>query len=222
AVEDDYLEKNQFTMEYIKHNEESKDMQVWTPYEFHKFISVVEDKSDALVFQLLYWTGMRKGELMALKFENIDLEKNEIHIRHNYDYRNHMLTSPKTTNSSRDITMTKQLKKLLEEYINHYSGLACFSKNNFLIGIDKPLSTTTLERKKNYYCKLAGVNKIRIHDFRHSHVSLLIDMKQQVFTIAKRLGHSPDMVNNTYGHLFKEAQIRMADDLSALIDEYAY
>lgn len=215
----DLIEKNPFTIEYLRVNEPKTEMQYFTLEEFMKFSSVIDDEIDLLTFNLLYWCGLRKGEMQALTFKDIDLVEGVIYIRKNYDYRNHKLTTPKNKNSNRDIMLPLQLKEQLVNYYNETKNLAGFSLDLFLIGIDKPISSTTLERKKNKYCKLARVKTIRIHDFRHSHVSLLINNGVNDFDISKRLGHSRDMVNNTYGHWFVESQRKVVTKLDQLASD---
>lgn len=94
-----------------------------------------------------------------------------------------------------------------------------FDDDWFVFGGIKPLSPTTIARKKDNYCKEAGVKKIRIHDFRHSHVSLLISKGVPITAISKRLGHSNiEMTFNTYAHLIPEDEIKtinVLDDLSS-------
>jgi integrase len=104
-------------------------------------------------------------------------------------------------------------------YISKCKQIAGFTPDLFLFGIDRPLSTSTLERKRNNYCQQANIQKINIHAFRHSHVSLLINNGFNVFDIAKRLGHSSDMVNNTYGHWFKKNQEKLVNRLDRIQDE---
>ena len=95
-----------------------------------------------------------------------------------------------------------------------------FSKDRFLFGYDVPIASTTMERRKNKYHALAGFKQIQIHDCRHSHVSLLINMGLSDFDIAKGLGHSRDMVNNTYGHWFKQNQLALVDKLNKIQEKW--
>ena len=80
-----------------------------------------------------------------------------------------------------------------------------------------PISTTTLDRKRNCYCEAAGVKRIRIHDFRHSHASYLISINTDLATIAKRLGDTIEVVLNTYAHLFPSNQVVLVGKLNELI-----
>lgn len=216
----DMIEKNPFTIDYVKHvDQRKKEIPFFTLEDYNKFHAAIESETDELIFDILYWCGLRKGELFALKFSDIDLLLGTMKIDKTYDYRNHLVTTPKNNASYREILLTSNLKLSLTAYIAKCNQIAGFTPDLFLFGIDKPLSTSTLERKRNNYCQQANIQKINIHAFRHSHVSLLINNGFNVFDIAKRLGHSSDMVNNTYGHWFKKNQEKLVNRLDRIQDE---
>lgn len=218
----DLIIKNPFTIEYSRLAKTRNEMNYFTLEEFNVFSSVIDDEVDLLIFNILYWCGLRKGELQALSINDIDLKSGTLYVRHNYDYRNHKLTTPKNINSNREVMLTTHLIGALKHHMLHLSKYTGFTRSRFLFGYDKPISSTTLERKKNLYCKLAKVKQIRIHEFRHSHVSLLVNNGVSDFDISKRLGHSRDMVNNTYSHWFKENQIKLVDKLNSMMIEREY
>lgn len=216
GVNNDYIDLNPFKIEYTHKNPAKPEMKYFTLDEYRQFKSVIDDPMYAIIFDVLYWCGLRKGELQALKFTDIDFRENVIHIDKTYDYRNHIITTPKCRTSYRDVMMTTDLRKSLFDYIENCKRLAGFKPDFYLFGIDTPIAPTTLDRKKSQYCRLAGVKQIRIHDFRHSHVSLLINHGINDFDISKRLGHSRDMVNNTYGHWFKKSQENLVSKLDRI------
>ncbi len=216
GVNYDKIAKSPFTIEYVKTNEQKKEMLYFTLDEFNRFIDVVDNPHYFLIFNVLYWCGIRKGELQALTVGDIDLKEKTLHVTKNFDIRSHKITTPKTNTSYRDVILPDHIYELLRTHINEMQKYPDFSSERFLFGYDVPIAATTLERHKNKYCKLAGVKQVRIHDFRHSHVSLLINMGLSDFDIAKRLGHSRDMVNNTYGHWFKQNQLLLVDKLNEI------
>lgn len=203
GIKNDYLKQNPYKCERAKRHEIKKEMDIFTPDDYSKFKSVIEDNMWAIVFDVLYWTGIRKGELMALRFRDINLNDSEITVSKTYDTRNRITTPPKTSNSYRTVVIPTSLKENLSNYIEEQKNIIGYNDDLFLFGFHKPLPPSTLDNRKIKYCKMAGVDLIRIHDFRHSHVSLLINDGIDDFVISKRLGHSRDMVNNTYGHMFK-------------------
>ena len=212
----DYIERNPFTVEFVKKDEPKIEMNFYTLDEFNQFLSVIDSDEDRLVFQILYWCGLRKGELQALTFDDIDLSNSTINVRKSYDSRNRIITTPKNQTSYREIYLPLFIVSPLTDYVARVKKIAGFDTSLFLFGIDSPISSTTLERRKNYYASKASVKRIRIHDFRHSHVSLMINNGVSDFDIAKRLGHSREMVNNHYGHWFVENQINLAEKLNQL------
>ena len=220
GVNYDKIEKNPFTIEYVKSKEPKREMLFFTLDEFNRFIDVIEDPEDYLLYSMLYWCGLRKGELQALTIDDIDLDTKTISVTKNFDTRSHEITTPKTVTSYREIIVPDRLYELIKLHLSNMARRPAFSKDRFLFGYDVPIASTTMERRKNKYCALAGVKQIRIHDFRHSHVSLLINMGLSDFDIAKRLGHSRDMVNNTYGHWFKQNQLALVDKLNKIQEKW--
>lgn len=194
--------------------EQKAEMLFWELDEFNKFIDVVDDIRYRAIYYILYSCGLRVGELMALQWKDISFENHYLKVNKTYDYRNKLITPPKTTNSNRLVLIPNKCIEAITLLYKHDSKCMGFSEDSFISGFDKPISTMKIKRHKDNYCKLAGVKQIRIHDFRHSHVSLLISLGFSPFDIAKRLGHSVDMVNNRYGHWFKDAQLKMVEKLN--------
>lgn len=148
--------------------EKQKEMLVWTKEEYKKFAEAVMDKPQSFyAFEVLYWTGLRVGELLALTAEDIDLQKHTISINKSYqrlqgeDY----ITDPKTEKSNRTVSIPDFLCEELEEYMAMLYG---FKKDDRLFQITK----SYLHHEMIRGTKISGVKRIRIHDIRHSHVSL--------------------------------------------------
>ena len=90
-----------------------------------------------------------------------------------------------------------------------------FSNNIFVFGGEVPVSDQTLRRRFDSYAQKAGVKKIRIHDLRHSHASLLINKGQNILIVSKRLGHSNiTQTLNTYSHLMPNMQLEIVGALN--------
>ena len=86
----------------------------------------------------------------------------------------------------------------------------------FVFGDKNPISTHKMTDWKNRYCKKAGLKQIRLHDFRHSCVSALINAKSPVPTISAFVGHStPTETLDTYSHMFQES----LDGVTGYFDE---
>lgn len=187
-----------------------KEMEFYTFEEFQQFISVIDDIKWKALFETLYYCGLRRGELRGLSWDNIDFEDKSLSVVKNVtnmsgDHGFWQITTPKTRTSVRTIPMpdvlVNDLKALKEENSKHQY---MFSEKYFVFGDNNPLHPDVLRRNKNNFAKLAGVKQIRIHDFRHSCASLLINNGASIMIVAKYLGHAKiDETLNTYSHLFK-------------------
>lgn len=214
----DLITKNPFKLDILQRKNEPKpDMQFWTIDEFTKFISEVDDPVYETFFRVLYWCGLREGEAAALTLADIDLENSTIRVNKTVDFVHKVITTPKTQNSNRTVAMTTGVKEATRRQIEAIRQVFGYTptddaKTN-LFAYDLFLAPTSIKRKQVEACKRAGVKVIRIHDFRHSHVSLLVNMGFNPFEIAKRLGHTVEMVNNVYSHWFMESQLNMVKKL---------
>lgn len=176
----------------------------WTYEEFKKFISVVDNKLYYCLYHVLFFTGLRLGECLALKWYDlkddiISVNKTIAKAKNNNEY---IITSPKTKSSIRTIKIDKYTINLLNELKEHYMSYLNYSDNWFIFGGVNALSQTTVGRKKNEYCNISKVKLIRIHDFRHSHASFLLSNGVPITVISKRLGHKDiSTTMNIYSHL---------------------
>lgn len=198
------VDKNYARLEgNFKNNEINKNGNIWTIEEFNQFINSIDDDYYKILFKLLFFTGMRKGELLALKWEDIDFNNKTISINKTIT-RNHELQTPKTQTSNRIISISDNL-------INELSKLK--QDSDFIFDI----SFTQLKRKKDYYCNLSGVKQIKIHEFRHSHACLLFTNKIEIEDISYRLGHSNiSMTMSTYLRYLPRNEKRVVNLLNSL------
>ena len=162
-------------------------------------------------FQMLYWCGIREGELLALTPADFDFEKGTVKISKSYQRLNgrDVITSPKTKKSNRTIKMPQFLCEEMQECISMMYGL---KKKDRIFTITKYYLHHEMDRGS----KQAGVKRIRIHDLRHSHISLLIDMGVSAVAIADRVGHESIEITFRYAHLFPSKQTEMANKLDDL------
>ena len=199
-------------------NEPKVEMSFWTEEEFKAVISNADDLTYKTLFSMLYLTGARKGELLALSWSDIDFNTSIIKIRKSINRKglgngiSYEVTTPKNKASYRDILMPSGLIKLIKEYKEFCSTIDGFSKTSFVFGNHKPLAEQTIRRKLNKWAELSNVKEIRVHDLRHSHASLLINKGQNILIVSQLLGHSDiSRTLNTYGHLFPNAQREIID-----------
>ena len=189
-------------------NEIKKEINFLTYDEFNKFISKENDLVFKCFFETLYYCGLRKGEARALTWKDIDLKNKEIYITKglsdNIDGKSYIITSPKTKSSIRKLPIPHELYTLFSNLYKLRKKNEYFSKNWFVFGTYKPLSDDIIRRRKNLICKKAKIKQIRIHDFRHSCASLLINNGANITIVAKYLGHSKvNETLNTYSHMYK-------------------
>lgn len=192
------------------------EMLFFTNEEFKQFMSVEDDLIFQCAFNILYYCGLRRGELVGLRWNNVDFSRHEIKIRNNAvkDYENggYAITSPKTKKSIRNVPMGVKLESMLKQLKEQSEKVYGYKNDWFVIGYDEPMPFGRLNDRKNRNCELAGVKQIRLHDFRHSCASLLISKGANITLVARYLGHTKiDETLNTYSHFFKS-------DLFSLID----
>ena len=201
-------------------NEIKKEMEFWTYDEFSKFIDKEDDLTFKCLFKTLYFCGLRKGEARALNWNDINFTNNTIRINKglndNVNRKKYTITSPKTLTSNRTLPIPKELVNDLKELKENAMSYTNFQEEWFIFGNSTPLGDDVIRRRKNNKCKEAGVKVIRIHDFRHSCASLLINNGADITLVAKYLGHSKiDETLNTYSHMFKNK----LDNIIGLIDK---
>ena len=191
----------------------AEEMDYWTYDEYIAFREGIKDKPLSYIcFQVLYWTGMREGELLALTAADIDLVTKQIDINKTYQrlHGEDIITTPKTRKSKRKVPIPDFLCQELQEYMDSRYMLA---PNERLFPITKSYLSHEMERG----CKKTGVKRIRIHDIRHSHASLLINQGCDALILADRLGHEKVSTTlNTYSHLFPHKQQELVSNLEQL------
>lgn len=183
-----------------------KVMSIWTKEQFEQFISVVDDTTYHALFTLMFYTGRRKGELFALT--PADIKSTSIVF-------DKSLTRKTFGDATYNITTTKEDKshevpicKRVQDELKAYKG-----GTPFLFGGEKPLADNTTRRAFRYYCEKAGLEPIRIHDLRHSFVSMLIHYGANFMVIADLISDTVEQVTKTYGHLYQEDKLLILNKL---------
>ena len=189
------------------------EIETLTPDEFARLLDKLDDFKMRTFFELLYWSGLRRGEAMAPTIDDVDFANGTIRVNKSYNPLLRLTASPKTNNSYRDIQLSGEMLNTLKTLVNAlYTNPTC-CPTSYLFYLDMPFNHMMIARAMNKACKLAGLTHITVHALRHSHVSLLINMGFTPFEIAKRMGHTVGMVEEVYGHWFKDSQRSMVDKL---------
>ena len=192
-------------------NEGKKDF--WTLEEYSAFADeCMEDPLAYYCFEMLYWTGIREGELLALQPQAFDFDAKTVSITKTYHCINgkDVYTSPKTRTGVRVVDLPERLCDEMKEYLCHNYGMAQ-SDRMF------PVRKDFLYGRMNKFSKKAGVKRIRIHDIRHSHVSLLIHLGFNALEIGERIGHKSAEITYHYAHLFPDDERRVAKKLGQVM-----
>ena len=193
----------------------AKEMLFWTKEEYLKFAEVMKDKPVSYyAFQILYWTGIRCGELLALTISDFDLQKKTLSIDKNYQVvkGEEMITTPKTEKSNRVIDLPEFLCDEMEDY---FSSLYKVDENSRIFTFTKSFLHHEMDRGS----AKAGIKRIRLHDLRHSSCALLIELGYSPIQIAERLGHESVTITERYSHLYPSVQKQMANKLNKAFED---
>ena len=184
--------------------EAMKEMEVWTPEEFRRFLSMVDIPVYKLYYEFLFWTGCRRGEALAL--QKNDVSNGFATIRYTRKHRKNGL-KPTKTKQVRKIKLDQQLWRDIQPLLEEDGA--------YLFGGDKGLSPTKVQKHFDRAIELSGVKKIRIHDLRHSHATWLINNGVNIVAVSKRLGHSTiEQTLKTYTHLLSETDQDMMNKIN--------
>lgn len=190
---------------------------------FEQFLNFIKQADDIIyetLFIVLYFTGIRRGELQALTWQEVDFKNKQLHIFKNLTTKTnndiYKITNTKN-NKNRKIALDDYTLKSLKKLKKYYSKYENFSENWFVFGGKRFLPQTTITRYKNNYFANAKITPITLHEFRHSHASLLINMDYNPIKIAERLGHSEEILKKVYAHLFPESQKDIVKGINNLI-----
>lgn len=230
AVRMEYIPKNcllnigNFKEAYfeMKHDK----LNYYTADQFKKFISAAKENTETLTdwgyyvfFNIAFYTGMRKGEINALKWSDIDGDI--IHVRRSIAQKvkgPDIETPPKNKSSYRDLQMPVPLINILNEHKERQKQTNGFTDDFRVCGGIQCLRDTSISNKNIQFADKAGLPHIRIHDFRHSHASLLANEGINIQEIARRLGHSKiETTWDTYSHLYPREEERAVNILNKIV-----
>ncbi|MFV0551020.1 MAG: tyrosine-type recombinase/integrase [Anaerorhabdus sp.] len=216
---------------FVKNTNEAKRKMMYFTFEQYKnFRSSIDEVLFQDIFDILYYTGMRVGELQALTWEDYDRETKLLHLHSNWDTKNKKITKTTKNGEDRYVYLNDDCLAILNRIHSDFIKYSDFSKGKFIFGYYEVIPQKTIENQKNYAIdKFNEVNKekikkgvhtelpkIRIHDLRHSHVSLLVNKNVPSAVIAERMGHSIHMVETVYSHMFESSRKSVLNVLNNL------
>lgn len=203
-------------------NEMPKKMDFYTYDEFKHFISFETDLKYICLFETLYYCALRNGEMRGITWEDIDFESRQIRINKQvptrYTSKNWKFTSVKTKSSNRILPLPNILIEHLKMFYNDISKNINFKSTWFVFGeADIPIVADNPSYRQQVICNKANLKKIRVHDFRHSCASLLINSGANVTIVAKYLGHTKlEETLNTYSHMFESVLNQVINVINTL------
>ena len=190
-------------------------IQILTPFEISALLSQTKEQKYNVLFSLAIFSGARQGELLGLKWADIDWHNSQIHIQRTFN--NGAFFTTKTSEGNRKIDIGPTTMKALKEW-----RLGCPPGK---LGLVFPTAKGTPMNHNNMVSRhfrpalrAANIEKIRFHDLRHTYASLLIDQGENIKYIQTQLGHSnPTVTLNVYAHLMKPTNQESAQRLESMI-----
>lgn len=196
---------------------EKKEKDTWNPEEVKKFLTVCDELRWKVAFSLAIHTGMRRGEILALKWNNVNFEKQTVKIEESLAYTKEQglyFKAPKTTNSIREVVIPASLISLLKELQYEQKKMKIrmgnvFHSHNLVIStIDgKPVHPRNFARSFEGLIKKAGINRISLHGLRHTNATILMKQGVNPKIVSERLGHANVGITlDIYSHTDLEMQ----------------
>lgn len=199
-------------------------MKYWVPEELEKFFRFMETQDSYTAYrtlvlvQIAFSLGDRIGETRALTFGSIDTVNNKVYIGHSIEYNpesTDYLSTTKTYQSQREIDISPKLSEIIIDYKEYLINEGYNITDDSIIfsnhKTNKPISDTKLRKDFYKYCELAGVQKIRLYDLRHTYVATMMSEGKELYLVSPRIGHvNYSTTVNKYGHLSNKTRKEVA------------
>lgn len=209
-----------------------QEIQTWNEDEINKFLNSIKDSEYHPIFYLALFTGMRRSELLALRWSDIDFNYSQIYVSrslHHLRNGNIVIRQPKTSSSNRTIALSQSALTMLEDHRNKQEGFHLLageplSEDSLVFcHIDgSPLLPDTITHAWIKLVRRSGLKNIRLHDARHSHASLMLKLGIHPKIVQERLGHSSIQVTlDTYSHVAPGLQEAAAKRFDEMLNSYA-
>lgn len=192
---------------FRKTTDQVEDMKIWTPDQLDLFLDKINNPAIKILLWFQYYTGARIGESRAL-FKS-DVKGNEVSFTKSVRAYSEGLKPLKNLSSRRTISIDRLTLEMIKPLLD--------LEGEFIFGGEEPIGMSSIQREFEQALKHAAVPRIRIHDLRHSHATLLINKGANIVAVSKRLGHSDIQTTlRTYTHLLKESDDKLLDILNTL------
>lgn len=194
---------------------ERQETAVWTSEEARRFLAEAREDRWYLVYRMLLVAGLRRGEVLGLRREDVDLEAGLLRIDQQLVLVNGqtLVGVPKSRSGNRTVALDPETVDLLAQA--HGQGMSGYV---FSTEDGEPLDPAAVSRHFSVLCRQVGVPVIRLHDLRHTSASLGLAAGESLFEVSRRLGHSSIRITaDTYSHTSPEASRRAAERLAAAL-----
>ena len=208
-----------------------KEKEIYTPEQIHKFLTLLNDEplKYRTFFNLMIYSGFRRGEMLGLEWKDVDFENNIIRVRRTSNYtakRGTYTDTTKTRKSQRTLKFPQQIMDMLKEYKAEQDAqaLKCGDKwvetdRLYVKWNGEPMQNGTPYFWLGEFCEKNGLPFHGIHCFRHTFASLLVNQGVDIVTVSGALGHSTvSTTSNIYCHMLEEARAKVSDAVSAALD----
>uniref|UniRef100_UPI0035A03D82 site-specific integrase n=1 Tax=Jeotgalibaca porci TaxID=1868793 RepID=UPI0035A03D82 len=195
-------------------------MHFWTLKDFDKVMEHFnqDDPHDfqfLTMYNLLFYSGIRQGELLALTINDFNYSDKTVSITKSLARLNkkNIINEPKTPKSKRTIFLPDFIFDMIDKYVDM---LVDYHPNQLLFQVVK----SSMSRRLDTAARNAGVQRIRIHDLRHSHASFLIELGCSALLVQERLGHENiETTLNTYSHLYPNKQLDVVSKINKMLSK---
>jgi integrase len=195
---------------------DKKPVKTWSADEVNRFLRAVEDHRWYPIYILAVYTGMRQGELLGLHKSDVDLDKGVIHVKHQLSEIRGVglvITEPKTERSRRPITLPATALQVLKNHLTDFEGSLLFTTST-----GNPIRASNIVQHLKKVTEEEGLPKIRFHDLRHTHATLLLMAGTHPRVVQERLGHSSiSMTLDVYSHVIPSMQDEAAEQFEAIL-----
>ena len=210
---------------------EVKEKQIYTPAEVERFLTLLNNEplKYRTFFNLMIYSGFRRGEMLGLEWKDVNFETNVISVRRtsNYTAKKGVYTdTPKTKKSQRSLKFPQEIMDILKEYKAEQDEQALKYGDKW-VETDRlytkwngePMQNGTPYFWLNEFCEKHGLPFYGIHSFRHLFASLLVNQGVDIVTVSGALGHSTiSTTSNIYCHMLQEAQAKVSDAVSSALN----
>lgn len=196
---------------------------IWKISDFNVFLQYVDDEKYKALFNVLFYTGLRKGEAVSLCWKDVDLIEQTIAVTSTacrVKGKGQIVKEPKSKCSYRIVHINDSLNEmLLNLYLEEKEKYKTNINHHYVFGSYKMIAYTTLDRRFRKYKRVAGVSDMTLHGFRHSHATMMLELTNDVYNVSKRLGHESIEITDTYLHVNSRIQKEMAEQIEKAIND---